>query len=185
MSIRRADVHRTDNSGDGVAAPAMVIDSSLRRAGVEAVALKPTDRDRGGDAVVVDDEAREPLRSPATLESPSTARECHVPTIKWAAGFDDAVARYAPTVCMADPDAALDGVGGYAARRAPVSQRLPDGAATDAPAAGPDRSTLLEAATDFRLVGDDPTVRDRIGTRPTVGLDRVVAYSARGLEVFT
>jgi hypothetical protein len=77
-----------------------------------------------------------------------------------------------------------DAVGGYLAR-APVPRRLPDGAATDAPAAGPDRSTLLEAATDFRLVGDDPTVRDRIGTRPSVGLDRVVAYSARGLEVFT
>ena len=163
----------------------MVIDSSLRRAGIDAVAQKPTGRDLGGTAAVVDDQGRDHLPSPGTVASPSTAHECHVPTPKWAAGFDDAVAGYAPTVCMADPDAALDGVGGYAARRAPVSQRLPDGAATDAPAAGPDRSTLLEAATDFRLVGDDPTVRDRIGTRRSVGLDRVVAYSARGLEVFT
>ena len=155
----------------------MVIDSSLRRAGVETVALKPTDRDRAGDAAVVDDEAREPLPSPATLESPSTARACHVPTPLRADGFDGTVAVNAPTVLGPD-------VGGCLAR-APVPRRLPDGAAADAPAAGPDRSTLLEAATDFRLVGDDPTVRDRIGTRRSVGLDRVVAYSARGREVFT
>ncbi|PSP66119.1 hypothetical protein BRC85_12045 [Halobacteriales archaeon QS_1_69_70] len=155
----------------------MVIDSSLRRAGVEAVALQPTDRDRGGDAAVVDDEAREPLPSPA-LESPSTARTCHVPTPMRADGSDGSVAVDAPTVL--GPDA----VGGYLART-PVPRRHPDCAATDAPAAGPDRSTLLEAATDFRLVGDDPSVRDRIGTRRSVGLDRVVAYSARGREVFT
>jgi len=158
----------------------MVIDSSLRRAGVEAVALKPTDCDRDGDAAVVDDEGREHLPSPATLESPSTAREYHVTRPMRADGFDGTVAVDAPTVLTDGPD----GVDGYLART-PVPRRLPDGAATDGPAAGPDRSTLLEAATDFRLVGDDPTVRNRLGTRRSVGLDRVVASPARGLEVFT
>ena len=157
----------------------MVIDSSLRRAGSEAVALQPTDRDRGGDAAVVDDEAREPLPSPA-LESPSTARTCHVPTPMRADGSDGTAAVDPPTILTHGPDAA----GGCPAR-APVPRPLPDGAATDAPAAGPDRSTLLEAATDFRLVGDDTTVRDRLGTPRSVGLDRVVACSARGREVFT
>jgi hypothetical protein len=102
-----------------------------------------------------------------------------------AAGFDDAVLGYAPTVRTADPDAAPNAVGGYVARRAPVRQRLPDGAATDASAAGPHRPALLQAATDFSLVGDDPTVRDRIETPRSAGVDRVVASPARGLEVFT
>ena len=158
----------------------MVIDSSLRRAGVEAVALKPTDCDRDGDAAVVDDEGREHLPSPATLESPSTTREYHVPTPRRAEGSDGTVAVDGPTVLTDCPDA----VGGTLARM-PAPRRLPDGAATDAPASGPDRSTLLEAATDFRLVGDDRTIRDRIETRRSAGLDRVVADTAHGREVFT
>jgi hypothetical protein len=173
-------VSRTDDGGDGVAAPAMVIESSLRRAGVETVALKPTDCDRGGDDAVVDDEGRDHLPSPAALESPATPSDCHVATPIRADGSDGTVSVDAPTVLTDGPDA----VSWYLARTT-VPRRLPDGAATDPQAAGPDRSTLLEAATDFRLVGDDPTVRDRIGTRRSVGLDRVVAYSARGLEVFT
>ena len=156
----------------------MVIDSSLRRAGVETVALKPTDRDRG-DAAGVDDEGRDHLPSPATVESPSTARECHITTPMRADVFDGSVAVDAPSVLTDGSDA----IGGSLAR-APVPRRLPD-RATDAPAAGPDHSTLLEAATDFRMVGDDPTVRDRLGTPRWVGLDRVVACSARGREVFT
>ena len=163
----------------------MVIDSSLRRAGVDAVAQKPTDRDLGGGAAEVPDEGREHLPSPATLESPSTTRKCHVTTPIRAAGFDGTVAGYVPTVRTADPDAALDAIGGYVARGAPVRERLPDGAATDASAAGPHRTALLQAATDFSLVGDDPTVRDRIGTPRSAGVDRVVASPARGREVFT
>ncbi len=101
-----------------------------------------------------------------------------------AAGFDGEVAVYAPTVLTDDPDETLDAVGGYVARRAPVSRRLPDGAATDASATGRAREVLLEATTDFTLVGDGPTVRDSIETLRSVGVDRVVAYPARGLEVF-
>jgi len=102
-----------------------------------------------------------------------------------AAGFDGDVALYAPTVLTDDPDAVLDAVGDYVARRAPVRRRLPEGAATDASATGRAREVLLEATHDYTLVGDAPTVGDRIAGLRSVGVDRVVAYPARGLEVFT
>ena len=102
-----------------------------------------------------------------------------------AAGFDGEIALYAPTVLTDDPDETLDAVGGYVARRRPVRLALPEDAATDATATGRAREVLLEAVTDFTLVGDPETVRERIGTLRSVGVDHVVAYPARGLEVFT
>jgi hypothetical protein len=260
----------------------MLTDTALRRVGVDAVALKPTehdlaavpDRDLGVDAAVVDYEGRSHLPSAATLSALSTALDCYVTTPlradgfdplgddsrlgtlpdgatrvlvagneayltgnearraiaprlgaarerapdAWvgtegierlalaaggtqfellsatteravrgmhAAGFDGEVAVYAPTVLTDDPDAALDAVGGYVARRAAVRRRLPGDAATDAAATGRAREVLVAATTDFCLVGEAPTVRDRIESLRSAGVDRVVAYPARGLEVFT
>jgi alkanesulfonate monooxygenase SsuD/methylene tetrahydromethanopterin reductase-like flavin-dependent oxidoreductase (luciferase family) len=114
----------------------------------------------------------------------STTTEREVRAMR-AAGFDGEVALYAPTVLTEDPDEALDAVGGYVARRRPVRLALPEDAATDATATGRAREVLLEAVTDFTLVGDPETVRERIGTLRSVGVDHVVAYPARGLEVFT
>jgi len=102
-----------------------------------------------------------------------------------AAGFDGEVALYAPTVLTDDPDEALDAVGGYAARRDPVRRALPEDAATDATATGRVREVLLEAVTDFALVGDADAVRERVETLRSVGVDRVVAYPARGLETLS
>jgi hypothetical protein len=260
----------------------MLTDTALRRVGVDAVALKPTehdlpavpDRDLGVDAAVVDYEGREQRPSAETLSALSAALDCYVTTPvradgydplgddslldtvpadatrvlvagneayltgtearraiaprlgaarerapdAWigtegierlalaaggtqfqllagtterevrrirAAGFDGEVALYAPTALTDDPDATLDAVGGYVARRAPVRRLLSEEADTDASATGRGREVLLEAATDFCLVGDGPTVRDRIETLRSAGVDRVVAYPARGLEVFT
>jgi hypothetical protein len=102
-----------------------------------------------------------------------------------AAGFDGEVAVYAPTVLTDDQDAVLSAVGGYVARRASVRRRLPADVATDSSATGRSRELLLDATTEFTLVGDPATVRDRIEELRSVGVDRVVAYPARGLEVFT
>ena len=44
---------------------------------------------------------------------------------------------------------------------------------------------LLEAVTDVALVGDADAVRERVETLRSVGVDHVVAYPARGLELFT
>lgn len=100
------------------------------------------------------------------------------------AGFEGEVALYAPTVLTDDPDETLDAVGGYVARRGPVRQALPDGAATDAGATGRAREVLLQAATDYALAGDVETVGERVAELEDAGIDRVVAYPARGLDAF-
>ncbi|WP_254839260.1 DUF7388 family protein [Natronomonas marina] len=115
------------------------------------------------------------------LLASNTAREVRAMR---AAGFDGDVALYAPTVLTDDPDETLDAVGSYVARRGPVRRALPADAATDATATGRAREVLLEAATDFALVGDADAVAERIETLRSVGVDHVVAYPARGLEVF-
>jgi hypothetical protein len=101
-----------------------------------------------------------------------------------AAGFDGDIALYAPTVLSDDDDEILDSVGGYVARRGPVRRALPDGAATDADAEGRAREILLDAASDFALVGDTDAVAERVADLEAVGVDRVVAYPARGLAAF-
>lgn len=101
-----------------------------------------------------------------------------------AAGFDGDVALYAPTVLSDDDDEILDAVGGYVARRGPVRRALPDDAATDADADGRAREVLLAAASDFALVGDTDTVTERVADLEAAGVDRVVAYPARGLAAF-
>ena len=116
------------------------------------------------------------------LLSGSTERE--VRALR-AAGFDGEVALYAPTVLTEDPDEVLDAVGGYAARRDPVRRTLPEAAATDASATGRAREALLEAVTDFALVGDADAVRERIETLRSAGVDHVVAYPARGPETLS
>jgi hypothetical protein len=101
-----------------------------------------------------------------------------------AAGYDGEVAVYAPTVLTDDPDATLRALGGYVARRGPVRAALPDDAAADAgdAAEGRAREVLLQAATDYALVGDVETVRERVADLEAAGVDRVVAYPARGLD---
>ena len=101
-----------------------------------------------------------------------------------AAGYDGTVAVYAPTVLSDDPDAVLDSVGAYVARRGPVAEALPPEAATDADAAGRAREVLLAAAQDYALVGAPETVRSRVEDLRETGVDRVVGYPARGLDVF-
>lgn len=101
-----------------------------------------------------------------------------------AAGHDDAVAVYAPTVLSGDADAVLDAVGDYVARRAPVERALPDGAATDASASGRAREVLLAAASDYALVGDASVVAERVDALKAAGADLVVGYPARGLAAF-
>jgi hypothetical protein len=99
-----------------------------------------------------------------------------------AAGFEDAVALYAPLVLTDDPDAVLDAVGGYAARRGPVAASLPDDSPTDASASGAARETLLAACRDYALTGRPAAVRERVDALRDAGVDRVAAYPARGLE---
>jgi hypothetical protein len=101
-----------------------------------------------------------------------------------AAGFDGAVAVYAPTVLSGDENEILDAVGDYAARRGPVRRALPEGAATDATADGHAREVLSKAVRDYALVGDRETVRERVTALREAGADRVVAYPARGLDAF-
>jgi hypothetical protein len=100
------------------------------------------------------------------------------------AGFDGDITLYAPTVLTDDPDETLAAVGGYVARRGPVRTALPDDASTDATAEGRAREILLKAATDYALVGDAETVADRVADLEAAGIDRVVAYPARGLDAF-
>lgn len=113
------------------------------------------------------------------LLSATTARD--VRSLR-AAGFDDGVAVYAPTVLSDAEDDVLDGVGDYVARRPAVAERLPEGTPTDAAAEGPARAILLDAARDYTLVGGPEEVADRITTLREAGVDRVVAYPARGLD---
>jgi hypothetical protein len=101
-----------------------------------------------------------------------------------AAGHDGTVAVYAPTVLSGEDDAVLDAVGGYVARRGPVADALPDGAATDATATGRAREVLLAAAADYALVGTTAQVRERVDALKAAGVDLVVAYPARGLDDF-
>jgi hypothetical protein len=101
------------------------------------------------------------------------------------AGFDGAIAVYAPTVLTDDPDVVLDAVGAYAARRGPVRQALPENAPRDSTATGETRETLLAACRDYALVGAPETVADRIVDLREAGVDHIVAYPARGLDTVT
>jgi hypothetical protein len=100
------------------------------------------------------------------------------------AGFDGDIALYAPTVLTDDEDAVLDALGDYAARRTPVAEALPDGAATDAAATGRARDVLSRAVRDYGLVGDVDGVADRVAELRAAGVDTVVAYPARDLDPF-
>jgi hypothetical protein len=101
-----------------------------------------------------------------------------------AGGFEGELAVYAPTVLTADEDAVIDAVGAYAARRRPVRESLPDGAATDASATGRAREVLLEGVREYALVGDIETVRERVARLRDAGADHVVGYPARGIDAF-
>jgi alkanesulfonate monooxygenase SsuD/methylene tetrahydromethanopterin reductase-like flavin-dependent oxidoreductase (luciferase family) len=87
-------------------------------------------------------------------------------------------------VLSGDDDAVLDAVGGYVARRGPLADALPEGAPTDASAAGRAREVLLSAADDYALVGTPPTVADRVEDLKDAGADVVVGYPARGIDDF-
>ncbi|MFC7071248.1 DUF7388 family protein [Halobaculum lipolyticum] len=99
-----------------------------------------------------------------------------------AAGFDGEVAVYAPVVPSDDEDAILDAVGAYTARRKPVREALPEGAATDAGATGRAREVLSKAVRDYALVGAPEAVRERVEELRAVGVDHVVGYPAAGVE---
>jgi hypothetical protein len=99
-----------------------------------------------------------------------------------AAGFEGDIAVYAPTVLSDDDDEILDGVGDYAARRGPVRRRLPEDAPTDSTATGETRELLSKACRDFALVGSPETVESQVSELQSVGVNRVVAYPARGLS---
>lgn len=101
-----------------------------------------------------------------------------------AAGYDGEVACYAPVALTDDEDTILDAVGGYAARRGPVAQALPEGAATDGDATGRAREVLSQAVRDYALVGDAGTVREQTDALREAGVDTVVGYPARGLDAF-
>ncbi len=113
------------------------------------------------------------------LLSRSTERDLHALR---AAGFDGEIAVYAPLVVSDDEDTILDAVGEYAARRKPVSNALPDGAATDATAEGRARSVLSKAVRDYALVGDEDSVRTQTDRLREAGVDTVVGYPARGID---
>jgi len=115
------------------------------------------------------------------LLSRHTARELSAVR---AAGFDGEIAVYAPTVLTDDPDAVLDAVGSYVARRRPVARALPDGASTDSSATGRAREVLLAAATDYALVGTEREVKTQIETLEEAGATTVVGYPARGVSRF-
>ncbi len=102
-----------------------------------------------------------------------------------AAGFGGEIAVYAPTVLTDDEDAILDAVGDYVARRGPVAGALPEGAATDADAAGRAREVLSAAARDYALVGSVAEIRQQVDGLREAGATRIVGYPARGLAAFT
>ncbi len=99
-----------------------------------------------------------------------------------AAGFDGAVYLYAPVAVAAAEDTLLDAVGDYAARRRPVREALPEGAATDGRASGRAREVLSAAVRDYALVGTASEVRERVCALRSAGVTRVVGYPARGLD---
>lgn len=98
------------------------------------------------------------------------------------AGFAGEMAIYAPTVLSDDADAILEAVGAYVSRRRPVAEALPDDAPTDASASGRAREILLEAATEYALVGSEADVRERTDALREAGATTVVGYPAGGLE---
>ncbi|SDM10370.1 hypothetical protein SAMN04487949_0860 [Halogranum gelatinilyticum] len=102
-----------------------------------------------------------------------------------AAGFEETIALYAPTVLSDEEDDVLDAVGGYVSRRGPVRRALPEDAATDASATGRAREILLKASRDFALVGSPEEVGERVRTLKSAGADVVVGYPARGVDEFT
>ncbi len=95
-----------------------------------------------------------------------------------AAGFDGAIAVYAPTVITDSDDVALDALGDYVARRRPVAARLPDEANTDATASGRTRSVLLGAIDDYAVVGPPRSVSERIEALRGAGVTTLVGYPA-------
>lgn len=99
-----------------------------------------------------------------------------------AAGFDGPVYLYAPVAVADDEDTLLDAVGDYAARRRPVREALPEGAATDATATNRAREVLSAAVRDYALVGTASEVRERVAALRSAGVSRVVGYPARGPE---
>lgn len=111
----------------------------------------------------------------------SGTTESDVGTLR-AAGFDGRFAVYAPTVLSDDPDAILDAVGAYAARRPVVAEQLPEGTPTDGAARGAVRETLLAACREYALVGTPATIRERLAGLRSAGVDTVVGYPARGLD---
>ena len=98
-----------------------------------------------------------------------------------AAGFDGGAAVYAPVVPSDDEDEILDAVGAFAARRRPVREALPEGAATDASATGRAREVLSKAVRDYALVGDPDAVGERVAALKAAGADTVVGYPAAGV----
>ena len=99
-----------------------------------------------------------------------------------AAGFEDELAVYAPTVLSADDDAVLDAVGPYAARRRRVRTNLPENTPRDSSIRGRARETLLAACHEYALVGDVDEITDRVDRLHEAGVDHVVSYPARGLD---
>ena len=112
------------------------------------------------------------------LLGPTTERDARALR---AAGVDERIAVYAPLALGSDEDAVLVAVGGDAARREPVRRSLPADAPTDSSIDGPERRRLLAACRDYALVGDPGTVGKRVAALHDAGVDRVVAYPARGL----
>ncbi|SIQ89670.1 hypothetical protein SAMN05421858_0730 [Haladaptatus litoreus] len=101
-----------------------------------------------------------------------------------AAGFEEQIAVYAPTVLTDDENVILDAVGEYVARRKPVARALPEDGKTDARADGRAREVLSKASRDFALVGTEEEVGERITELKDAGADLVVGYPARGVESF-
>jgi alkanesulfonate monooxygenase SsuD/methylene tetrahydromethanopterin reductase-like flavin-dependent oxidoreductase (luciferase family) len=61
---------------------------------------------------------------------------------------------------------------------------LPEGAATDADAAGRAREVLSAAVRDYALVGSESAVAEQVGSLREAGADHVVGYPARGIDAF-
>lgn len=101
-----------------------------------------------------------------------------------AAGFEETIALYAPTVLSDDEDDVLDAVGGYIARRSSVARALPDETPVDSNATGRARDVLLTAAQDYALVGTADDVGRRVRTLKDAGADVVAGYPARGVGEF-
>lgn len=114
-----------------------------------------------------------------------------------AAGFEGELAVYAPIVLSDDEDAILDTLGSYVARRKSVASALSDsvtdrsssnamaadGISTDSTAVGRVREILLNASHEFALVGAEEQVNARISELREAGVDTVVGYLARGIEI--